>query len=122
MFGDGPGKCSLALSKSVVTDRIPTVRTAGAHHEKLDGSGYPDNLHAEALSLEARILTVADIYGAMIEDRPYRKGFSAEKALAIMEQEAGSKIDGDCFAALASVSDTIQPSVEPLCGSDSCAA
>jgi HD-GYP domain-containing protein (c-di-GMP phosphodiesterase class II) len=83
---------------------------AGAHHEKLDGSGYPDNLHAEALPLEARILAVADIYGALIEDRPYRNGFSPEQALSIMQRDAGGTLDGDCFAALSSVANTILPS------------
>ncbi|MGA2851286.1 MAG: HD domain-containing phosphohydrolase [Terracidiphilus sp.] len=73
---------------------------AGAHHEKLDGSGYPDRLPAEKLPLEARILTVADIYGALIEDRPYRAGYSHEQAIGIMKQDAPSKLDADCFAAL----------------------
>ena len=49
---------------------------AGAITEKLDGSGYPDNLRARDLPLEARILAVADVYGALTEDRPYRRGFA----------------------------------------------
>jgi putative nucleotidyltransferase with HDIG domain len=61
---------------------------AGAHHEKLDGSGYPDKLAAEDLSLEARILAVADMYGALVEDRPYRPGFSPEQAIDIIQREA----------------------------------
>jgi putative nucleotidyltransferase with HDIG domain len=73
---------------------------AGAHHEKLDGSGYPNQLRAEELPLEARILTVADMYGALVEDRPYRAGFSHEQALEIMMREGTSKLDADCFAAL----------------------
>jgi putative nucleotidyltransferase with HDIG domain len=73
---------------------------AGAHHEKLDGSGYPDGLSAEDLSLETRILTVSDIYGALIEDRPYRPGYSHEQAIEIMMREGPGKLDADCFAAL----------------------
>ncbi len=73
---------------------------AGAHHEKLDGSGYPNHLRAEEMPLEACILVVADIYGALTEDRPYRPGFSVEKALAIMKNDAPSRLDGDCFEAL----------------------
>jgi HD-GYP domain-containing protein (c-di-GMP phosphodiesterase class II) len=102
-----------ALTRAIL-DRVTQFRelayVAGAHHEKLDGSGYPDNLHAEALPLEARILAVADMYGALIEDRPYRNGFSAEQALGIMQRDAGGKLDDDCFAALSSVADTIRPS------------
>jgi len=73
---------------------------AGAHHEKLDGSGYPDRLCAEELSLEARILTVADMYGAITEDRPYRRGSTPERALAMMQRDAAGKLDYDCLAAL----------------------
>lgn len=61
---------------------------AGAHHEKLDGSGYPDHLTARDLNIEARILAVADMYGALTEDRPYRHGFSPEQALRIMSRPA----------------------------------
>jgi putative nucleotidyltransferase with HDIG domain len=80
---------------------------AGAHHEKLDGSGYPDRLCAEDLPLEARILAVADMYGALIEDRPYRKGFSIDEAMSIMQREAQGKLDAECLAALSSVAGNI---------------
>jgi len=80
---------------------------AGAHHEKLDGSGYPNHLRAEELPLEARILAIADIYGALTEDRPYRSGFAPEKALEIMQQDAPVKLDGECFAALKSIAGSI---------------
>lgn len=80
---------------------------AGAHHEKLDGSGYPDRLPGASLSLESRILAVADVYGALTEDRPYRPGFSPEKALQIMQQEVPTKLDPECFAALTAIADSI---------------
>jgi HD-GYP domain-containing protein (c-di-GMP phosphodiesterase class II) len=73
---------------------------AGSHHEKLDGSGYPDGLRADELSLETRILTVADMYGALTEDRPYRAGYSHEQAIEIMIHEAPTRLDADCFRAL----------------------
>ncbi|MBS3780085.1 MAG: diguanylate cyclase [Desulfovermiculus sp.] len=64
------------------------------HHEKLDGSGYPDGLKAEYISLPARIMAVVDIYDALVTDRAYRKAFSPEKAVAILEQEAqAGKLD-----------------------------
>jgi putative nucleotidyltransferase with HDIG domain len=78
---------------------------AGAHHEKLDGSGYPNQVRAEDLSLEARILAVADIYGALTEDRPYRNGCTPEQALRIMGRDAAGKLDCDCFEALTSIAD-----------------
>ncbi len=76
---------------------------AGAHHEKLDGTGYPDRLSAGDLSLEARLIGVADVYGALTEDRPYRRGFSVREALKIMERDVPAKLDRECFEALASV-------------------
>ena len=77
---------------------------AGAHHEKLDGSGYPNGLRAEELSLEARILAVADMYGALIEDRPYRGGFSHAQAMDMLRDEAPGKLDANCLEALHAIS------------------
>lgn len=73
---------------------------AGAHHEKLDGTGYPDRLTAQQLPVEARIIAVADVYGALIEDRPYRPGMSHEAALEIMFRDIPYKLDADCCEAL----------------------
>ncbi len=78
---------------------------AGAHHEKLDGTGYPNHLTARDLTLESRILCAADIYGALTEDRPYRSGFSPAEALKMMERDVPGKLDAECFAALASVAE-----------------
>lgn len=73
---------------------LPLKQTLGAaldvirhHHEKLDGSGYPDGLCGEDLSMVARIMAVADIYDALVTDRPYRKGMPREKALNILNEE-----------------------------------
>lgn len=60
-----------------------------AHHEKLDGSGYPRELTAEDIPLQAKMMTVADIFDALTAwDRPYKKSVSVEKALFILEMEA----------------------------------
>ena len=75
---------------------------AGEHHEKLDGSGYPDRLTARDLSLESRIIAVADVFGALSEDRPYRAGINLEDTLSIMTKFAPHQLDGDCFDALVS--------------------
>jgi putative two-component system response regulator len=63
---------------------LPIIRH---HHEKQDGSGYPDGLKGEQVPLTARILQVTDIYDALTTDRPYRKALPSEKAFAIMREE-----------------------------------
>ncbi|SHH55901.1 HD-GYP domain-containing protein [Thermosipho atlanticus] len=63
------------------------------HHERWDGKGYPDGLKGEEIPLEARILTIADVYHALISNRPYRDALSREKALNIIEEEAGKIFD-----------------------------
>jgi putative nucleotidyltransferase with HDIG domain len=91
---------------------------AGAHHEKLDGSGYPNRMRAEDLTIEARILAVADIYGALTEDRPYRNGCSPEHALRIMSNDAKDRLDADCFAALTEVANSVVGKSSSLSGSN----
>jgi HD-GYP domain-containing protein (c-di-GMP phosphodiesterase class II) len=54
----------------------------------MDGTGYPDGLYGEEIPLKARILRVADVYDALINDRPYREALSSEEALEILHQEA----------------------------------
>ena len=63
---------------------LPIIRH---HHEKQDGSGYPDGLKGERVPLTARILQVTDVYDALTTDRPYRKALSAEKAFEIIREE-----------------------------------
>jgi putative nucleotidyltransferase with HDIG domain len=96
-----PGLTRAILSR--VREFQELAEVAGAHHEKLDGTGYPNRLTAGRLSLEARILATADVYGALTEDRPYRSGFSPAEALKIMERDVPGKLDADCFAALSSI-------------------
>ena len=73
---------------------------AAAHHERLDGSGYPFGLDGQMIPLEARIITVCDFYDALTADRPYRSSMPTEKALAIMNAEVGKAVDAQCFEAL----------------------
>jgi len=76
------------------------ARIVGDHHEKLDGTGYPAGLKADQISLEARIVATADVYGALLEDRAYRKGVSRQEAMAAMTRYARTKLDADCCEAL----------------------
>ncbi len=73
---------------------------ASAHHEKLDGTGYPKGLKGDEIALESRILAVADIFDALTADRPYRKAMDVSKALEIMAGQVGTAIDQVCFEAL----------------------
>lgn len=76
---------------------------AGEHHEKLDGSGYPFGLRRDDLSLESRLLAVADIYSALSEERPYREALGPSRIAAIMDRDAPAKLDGQCYEALRTV-------------------
>ncbi len=70
------------------------------HHERVDGSGYPDGLKGEAIPMDARVIAVADVLDALTSARPYREAWSVERALEIIDQESGTKLDVDCVAAL----------------------
>jgi putative two-component system response regulator len=63
---------------------LPIIRH---HHEKLDGSGYPDGLKGEDIPMTARILQTVDVYDALTTDRPYRKALSSQEAFSIMRSE-----------------------------------
>lgn len=78
--------------------RVPEI--AGAHHEKIDGSGYPRGLKREELSVQARILALADIFEALTaRDRPYKKAKKLSEAMKIMNFMAKDKhIDPDLFS------------------------
>jgi len=69
---------------------IPVVREI---REKWDGKGYPDGLSGEQISLEARVIALADAYQALISTRPYRKKLSKEEAIKKLQEEAGKKFD-----------------------------
>ena len=73
---------------------------AGAHHERLDGKGYPRGLLAESIALETRIITTADIFDAITAERPYRGAIPIPQTLDIMAKTVGTALDPDCFAAL----------------------
>jgi HD-GYP domain-containing protein (c-di-GMP phosphodiesterase class II) len=73
---------------------------AAAHHERLDGAGYPLGLDERTLSRETRIITLCDFYDALTADRPYRRAMSQAQALAVIADEVGKAVDGDCFAGL----------------------
>ncbi len=76
------------------------------HHERYDGSGYPDGLAGEDIPLAARIMAVADAYDALTSDRPYRRRLSKEEAIQILKQEAARQFDPKLVLAFVSMLDT----------------
>ena len=83
------------LGHEILT-RVPSLHREAAiviaHHERVDGSGYPHALRGEQIPLEARILAVADTYDVLVSDRPYRKAFDQERALRILREESGTHL------------------------------
>ena len=78
------------------------------HHEALDGSGYPAALEREQIPIEARIVTVADVFDALTSERPYKSAWSNDEAFAKLHELAGSKLDAECVAALAANRDQVE--------------
>ena len=83
-----------------ILERTPGLASlaplAGAHHERLDGGGYPPGLTARELTLPMRILAVADVYEALTSERPYRPAFSSGEALEEMRLEVPDSSTGAC--------------------------
>ena len=110
---DKPGKLDASEWEAVkkhaafteeILSRIPQFSelavVAAAHHERLDGQGYPRGLAGDDIALETRIITTADIFDAITAERPYRAAVPLDKTLDIMRQTVGTALDARCFAAL----------------------
>lgn len=76
------------------------ARVSAAHHERLDGGGYPRGLTADQICIDTRIITTADIFDAITAERPYRGAIPVPKALEMMAETVGTAIDATCFSAL----------------------
>jgi HD-GYP domain-containing protein (c-di-GMP phosphodiesterase class II) len=85
-----------------------------SHHERLDGKGYPRGLAGCNLSLDTRILTVCDVYDALVSPRVYRDAWTHEDALALLHRDTGSAFDERCVAALERVLAREDARVVPL--------
>jgi len=79
---------------------LETARViALSHHERWDGNGYPQGLRGEAIPLEGRVVAIADVFDALISVRPYKKAFSVEESLQIMEESSGKHFDPELMQA-----------------------
>lgn len=94
---------------SKISPLMQFARLAAAHHEKLDGGGYPRGISGDNICLMTRIITTADIFDAITAERPYRAAIPIPKTLEIMQQSLGSAIDENCFSALQRAIDKLPP-------------
>jgi HD-GYP domain-containing protein (c-di-GMP phosphodiesterase class II) len=89
---------------ALILERVPGFQSlaalAAAHHERLDGSGYPGGLDATELTPPMRMLAIADVYEALTSHRPYRPAMSSHQALEIMRADVPGRLDGEAFSAL----------------------
>lgn len=81
---------------------------ANYHHEYVDGSGYPEGLIGEAIPIEARIVTVADVFDALTSERPYKKAWNNEEAYEKLQEMSGKQFDPQCVEALLDNKDEIE--------------
>ena len=86
---------------SKIDDFSDITKWASAHHERLDGSGYPFGLTSEELGLEERIVSCLDFYQALVEDRPYRKSFTHNDAVSLLRKNLTNlEIDANIINAI----------------------
>jgi len=93
-----------ALAREFGLEKLPQFEIlrniVRCHHEQVDGRGYPAGLHGEEIPLEARIVTVADVFDGLLSIRPYKPAWSDEQVLEFLQSRAGTHFDAACVASL----------------------
>ncbi|MDQ3757725.1 MAG: HD domain-containing protein [Actinomycetota bacterium] len=96
---------------------IPFLKNAAeivrSHHEMFDGSGYPEGLKRDEISLPARVFAVVDAFDAMTTDRPYRAAMPVERAAAELQRMAGTQFDPDVVATFVPMCERLLPAAGP---------
>ncbi len=95
-----PGYTEEILARISAFSELAVV--AGAHHERMDGKGYPKKLSGDVITMATRAITTADIFDALTAERPYRAAMPIDESIAIMEGMVGTAIDRECLDALKS--------------------
>lgn len=93
-------KQATGITGAILGDDDSTLMTLARsialyHHEKWDGSGYPKGIKGEDIPIEARIVALADVFDALTSERPYKKAWAVEDAVALIEKERGHHFDPD---------------------------
>ncbi|MBT9288383.1 HD domain-containing phosphohydrolase [Prosthecodimorpha staleyi] len=86
---------------------------AYSHHERWDGNGYPNRLAGDAIPLAGRIAALADVFDALVSERPYKKAWPLDEARAFIEANAGEHFDPDCVVAFLARWDEIAAVIDP---------
>jgi len=107
------GATILAQAGTLGEELVSMIR---AHHERFDGSGYPDGLMREQIPLGARIIAVADAYDAMRSNRPYRTAKAPEEVLAELEDASGTQFDPVIVEAFFDIADEIEEAIYTVAG------
>jgi HD-GYP domain-containing protein (c-di-GMP phosphodiesterase class II) len=102
---------TLVSGSRVLRRAMPIIR---GHHERVDGTGYPDGLRGDDIPLLARIVSVCDAYDAMANTRQYRTGMGHERASAILREHAGAQWDDTVVRALLALLNRAQVTTQPL--------
>ena len=89
---------------------------AGTHHEKWDGTGYPNGLKGDEIPLQGRLMAIADVYDALISERPYKKAFPHEKAVSIIAEGKGTYFDPNLVDIFLKLEDDFRKASTNLCG------
>jgi putative two-component system response regulator len=106
------GRAAISSAEQRLGIEVPFLAVAKEiayyHQEKWDGTGYPNGLAGEAIPISARLMAVADVYDALISNRPYKASWSHEEAIALIRNGAGSQFDPDIAEAFVSIDDKIR--------------
>ena len=78
------------------------------HHEKYDGTGYPTGLHGEDIPVVARIVSIADVFDALVSKRPYKEPWTIEEGIAFLQAEKGKYFDANCVDAFVANSERVR--------------
>jgi len=103
------GRNAIAQAENDIGESASFLRYAReiayGHHEKWDGSGYPQGLAGDAIPLSARLMAVADVYDALISKRVYKPAYSHEQAVAMIAEGRGSHFDPDVVDAVLAIAE-----------------